>query len=173
MGRDKADLVWRGQSLAARASALLAGLCEPVVLIGAATTGLPDRRPGQGPLGGMETALDAATGRDALILACDLPAVDRALLLELLRRPRGFGRRGGEARVATGHGRLQPLCGVYSSSCGPLVGRALDRGERSVLDLLSSLRVVTVEAGDRLANVNTPEDWERWRAGSAPAAEAR
>lgn len=180
MGRDKASLTWAGESLAVRAASLLAAVCEPVALVGAwvgppvaGARVLPDRRPGEGPLAGLETALEAASGAAVLLLACDLPAVDASLLARLARCGPRFGAAGPEARVAAAGGRLQPLCALYSGSCAPIVRDALDRGERAVHRMLRAVRVTPVEAGDRLVNVNTPEDWERWTGGRRPVGEPR
>jgi molybdenum cofactor guanylyltransferase len=84
MGRDKALVEVDGVALARRvADALRAGGCPSVLAIGGdaaalAALGLepvPDRWPGEGPLGGLATALAAtsAVGGDRLVLApCDL-----------------------------------------------------------------------------------------------------
>ncbi|MEZ5333681.1 MAG: molybdenum cofactor guanylyltransferase [Thermoanaerobaculia bacterium] len=167
MGRDKAGLRWEGRTLASRAAGLLRGLCDPVVLSGGPHGDLPDLRPRQGPLAGLEAALAAAQGRDVFLLACDLPAVDRALVRRILDRPDSFGHDAAEARVAVDEEGLQPLCALYSSTCAPLVRNSLDRGERAARDLLAVLRVTAVEAGGQLVNLNTPDDWARWTAGSA------
>lgn len=85
MGRDKALIHLDGQALAARvAAALRAGGCGEVLAVGgdhAALAGLglipvADRWPGEGPLGGLATALAAALSTDpgsVLVIApCDL-----------------------------------------------------------------------------------------------------
>jgi molybdopterin-guanine dinucleotide biosynthesis protein A len=169
MGRDKAHLGWRGTTLAGHAAEQLGPFCHVVVLVGGrggpSVPGFPvlaDRRSGEGPLAGLETALAAAAGAPVLLLACDLPAVDRELLEDLMRAAGDFGCAGPEARVAAAAGRAQPLCALYSASCAPLVSAALDRGERAARSLLEGVRVTPVEAGERLVNVNTPEEWERW-----------
>ena len=178
MGRDKARLRWQGASLAAREAALLATVCEPVVLVGGSgrspVPGVPvvaDRRPGEGPLAGLEAALEVAAGAAVLLLACDLPAVDDELIAELARCGDGFGAAGPEARVAVDADASQPLCALYSATCAPVVAAALDRGERSARSLLRSLGVTRVEASGRLVNVNTPEEWERWTTGQRSARE--
>lgn len=81
MGRDKALVVVDGVALARRvADALAAGGCSRLLAVGGdgpalAALGLdpvPDRWPGEGPLGGLATALGAAGDGDDLVLApCD------------------------------------------------------------------------------------------------------
>ena len=45
---------------------------------------LPDRRPGAGPLGGIESALSYTTADWNLVLACDMPAISAEFLRGLL-----------------------------------------------------------------------------------------
>jgi molybdenum cofactor guanylyltransferase len=84
MGRDKALLEVHGTPMGRiAADALLdAGACE-VFAVGGDVAGLAgvglrtvaDRWPGEGPLGGLVTALDEATTDLVVVLACDLPAI--------------------------------------------------------------------------------------------------
>lgn len=108
MGRDKALIEVDGRPMAARvAAALRAGGCDRVLAVGGDAAALearvpgletvPDRWPGEGPLGGLATALSSATrpagpdgGEVVLVLApCDwlAPAADVvAVLLDALDR---------------------------------------------------------------------------------------
>src|SRR5690606_15766602 len=116
MGRDKALIEVDGIALARRvADALRGGGCGRVVAIGGdgpalAALGLepvPDGWPGEGPLGGLATALGTARGAEALVVApCDLlspsATVVDALLTTLVEG-------GAEADAATGEvdGRVE------------------------------------------------------------------
>jgi molybdopterin-guanine dinucleotide biosynthesis protein A len=81
MGRDKALVEVDGVALARRvADALVAAGCARVLAIGGDAPALgalgldpvPDRWPGEGPLGGLATALGAAADADVVVLApCD------------------------------------------------------------------------------------------------------
>ncbi|MEJ7719137.1 MAG: NTP transferase domain-containing protein [Ilumatobacteraceae bacterium] len=82
MGSTKALVPERGVPLAERAArALHDGGCDPVFLVGGevddlAGLGRPvvaDLTPGSGPLGGVLSALAAASGAAVLVAACDLP----------------------------------------------------------------------------------------------------
>ena len=94
MGRDKALVRIDGVALVRRvADALRAGGCTAVLAVGGdaealAALGLepvPDRWPGEGPLGGLATALAAAGEGDRLVLApCDLLHPTPAVVARLL-----------------------------------------------------------------------------------------
>lgn len=82
MGQDKALLEVGGRPLAvAAASALASAGASDVVCVGGALdaltaqglTAIPDRYPGEGPLGGLITALDHAGEDVVMVLSCDLP----------------------------------------------------------------------------------------------------
>ena len=93
-----------------------------------------DLVPDAGPLGGIQTALVYADGRDVFILACDHPFVEAPLVRYLITagaRAAGEGGRGrvASARVAKWNGRLYPLCGLYSAACRQAVDERLARGE--------------------------------------------
>ena len=85
MGTDKALVEVDGRALALRvADALRAAGASRVVAVGGdlerlqalGLEAVPDLHPGEGPLGGILTAL-AATDQDVVVvLACDLPAAD-------------------------------------------------------------------------------------------------
>lgn len=97
MGRDKSLVEVDGVAMARRvADALVAGGCTAVLAVGGdadalaalGLTPVPDRWPGEGPLGGLATALAAASDAEAdlLVLApCDLVHPDRMATDELGR----------------------------------------------------------------------------------------
>src|SRR5258706_3748293 len=93
MGRDKALIAVDGVPLAVRAATVLrdAG-ASAVVAVGGDIDALealgldarPDLYPGEGPLGAILTAFDAASTDLVVVLACDLPSVDPATVRRLL-----------------------------------------------------------------------------------------
>lgn len=98
MGRDKALIEVEGRPLAVRvADALLVGGCHEVLAVGGdgaalaqeGLTPVEDRWPGEGPLGGLATALGAAAARAphgvTMVLApCDLIAPRSDVVASLL-----------------------------------------------------------------------------------------
>ena len=160
MGQDKALLPWGGQPLILALASLLARVAPPVHIVGPSHRyshlGLPvieDRRPGCGPLGGIEAALHATEAERNLIVACDMPRLSESLLQRLLETP------GRCVLACTPDGRQHPLCAVWDRRLRRKVTAALDQGVRRVRDVLDTEEVVKV-AVDSLINANTPEEWE-------------
>jgi molybdenum cofactor guanylyltransferase len=166
MGKDKALLPFRGGALAAYVAAMVAAAAGSAVLIGdpqkyghLGYPAIPDRTPGAGPLGGIETALSCTAADWNLVLACDMPAVSADFLRELLEAGE---RSGADALVPAGpSGRPEPLCAVYHRRAAPALRRALDRGVRKVIEALAGLDAASWPVIDSacFANLNTPEEW--------------
>jgi len=183
MGRDKALVEFDGIPMGRRvADALADGGCAPVVLIGGRATALAaigrpvvaDRFPGEGPLGGVLTALEHATAGSprggvppVLVAACDLPALSADVVRALLDRVRSTDDVGtrGDARidVCVAHGdRLEPALAVWLPSCHEPVRALFDSGERALHGVLRRLRVTAVDVDTgALRNVNTLGDLGR------------
>lgn len=122
-----------------------------------------DLHPGEGPLGGIVTALASADHDLVVVLACDMPEVDRevpAALVEAMLAEPSAG-----VAVAVAGEREQPLtsCWRRSMALGVLEA-AFAGGERAPRYLLDRLGVVRV-AGlplHRLADVDSPDDLRRY-----------
>jgi molybdopterin-guanine dinucleotide biosynthesis protein A len=166
MGRDKALLPYRGGVLAqyvadcvnsAAGSAQLVGNPE---LYGAC--GYPviaDRYPGEGPLGGILTALDQTTADWNLIVACDMPELSVPFLSRILTEAEGS-----EADVLLPigpTGRPEPLCAVYHRRSLAGLQQAFAIGQRKITAALANVRArrLPLIESSALGNVNSPEDW--------------
>jgi molybdopterin-guanine dinucleotide biosynthesis protein A len=176
MGRDKLRLMVGGKPLLDRVCLALASRCDEILVVGgggdtpAGARHVPDLRPGrQGPLAGIEAGLLAARHRAVFVAAGDMPFLTGDLAGYLL------GLLSGDvpAVVPDFGGSLHPLCAAYGREVRPAVSAALDRGRRSVRELLEDLpgvRYVRQEELQRfgnpvllLTNVNSPEDLDRAR----------
>jgi molybdopterin-guanine dinucleotide biosynthesis protein A len=93
-----------------------------------------------------------------LIVACDMPLLESAWLRELLHVANQTNARCVVSLDSAGN--LHPLCAVYRSDCLPAVQRALDENRLKLRDLVRELDAVTVEIGQPILNVNTPQDWD-------------
>jgi FdhD protein len=183
MGEDKRPLVVGGVPLLARAVAAVSAVADDVqVVIGtnddvASLAALvtersgppprwhPDVRPDQGPLGGLEVALDRAADDLVLVLAGDhpqaSPAVLRALLDLLEANPEAT------AAVLEDDRGPQPLVAAYRRTALPTVRALLDAGERRATRLLDHLDTVVLDrrawqrldpSGGTTVDLDTPAD---------------
>lgn len=159
MGQDKARLVWEGVPLVVHQLERLEGLMAGALVIGGdySDLGLPavvDEHPGEGPLGGILTALGQS--RSALILAVDMPRVTTATLRALLQRT-------GADAVVPRHpdGRMQPLAALYRASARAKLQAAFDGGVRRVVEAIGALEIEWYDtAADEFRAMNTPAEYE-------------
>lgn len=170
MGRPKHRLVIDGRELARTvADALVEAGCAPVVQVGGddPTPGvawIPDRWPGQGPVGGMLSALAAAGGGvdEVLVAACDLPDLDAPTVRRLLDHPIGphagaVGALAGGVHVPIARWRVDRLVQLEQAFDSGL------RSWRSALELVGA-EAVELPVGPT-TDVDTPDDVAR-RSGS-------
>jgi molybdopterin-guanine dinucleotide biosynthesis protein A len=166
MGRDKALLPYHGIALAKTVADIVGNATETVSLVGdhrrhayLGHTVVSDVYPGQGPLGGILTALQQTWADWNLIVACDMPDLKVEFLRRLLAAAESCEC---DALVPAGpSGRLEPLCAVYHHrSLGGLYA-AFSGGVRKISAALTEIRAITwpVPEVSCFQNVNTPEDW--------------
>lgn len=169
MGTDKAFVEVDGVAMVERvADTLAAGGCDPVVMVGGDTVLLarfgrpvvPDRFPGQGPVGGVLTALDAAAelagpvaGSRLVIASCDLPRLDAATVASLAAAVDAC-----DAAVAVTD-TWQLSLTAWRASVRDVVAQAWEDGVRSLRELVTAVEHVEVPVdAAALRNVNTPEE---------------
>ncbi|MGY1457523.1 MULTISPECIES: molybdenum cofactor guanylyltransferase [unclassified Luteimonas] len=116
-------------------------------------TAVADRRPGLGPLGGLDALAWACTTPWLLTLPVDLVSINDCLLRSL----RAAGGNGAWAEDDDGR---QPLVALWrTSALRAVLPAALDSGDLSVQALQARLDMVGVRfAGLRFGNLNTPGD---------------
>lgn len=180
MGRDKALVEVDGTAMARRvADALAAAGASRVVAVGGDAPELgrlglsatPDRWPGEGPLGGLVTALQdgAGTGPVAVVLSCDLIDPDPTAIARTVAER---ARLGCDAVVPVVDGRHQWLHGAWDRRAAGILADVFAAGERSVAGAALSLRIGTlgdVPAG-AVHDADRPADLRRRAsaAGSPP-----
>jgi len=171
MGQDKALVPLAGRPMIEHILTRLAGLGGETIV----TTnkpedyeylGLPlasDEEPGAGALPGLRTALKAAQGDNVLVLACDMPFVNRLLVEYLL----GLASQA-DVVVPRWEEAYQTMHAVYArKNCLRAVEKALEQGEQRMISFYSDVEVYPVPSeeiaeidprGRSFFNVNTPED---------------
>ncbi len=175
MGRPKASLQLGRESMLERQIRLLRSVARRVAVVGREANYLqeldvpcvPDAVAGRGPLGGIYTALLQSRTEFSLVLGCDLPFVNRNLVVCLLLRAKAEG--SDVAVPRSPDGRLQPLCAVYRRRALYAVRTRLALGQNKLSDFFPMVRSTVIpwrelaDAGVRapmFVNMNTPEEYE-------------
>jgi molybdopterin-guanine dinucleotide biosynthesis protein A len=164
MGQDKAAVLLGGRSLLQRAVDAVSQVAGRVVLVGAPGRPLPpvtsakalvsvqDATEGEGPLAGIIAGLEAAEAPVALLVGCDQPFMQPALLALLAEEARTYS-----AVLPLLDGQSQPLCSAVRLEALPRVRAIFEAGERAarILAALPGVRLLP-EAEWRDAD---PEGW--------------
>jgi molybdopterin-guanine dinucleotide biosynthesis protein A len=129
---------------------------------------VPDALPGTGALGGLYSGLDAATALYNFVVACDMPALQPALLQYMAEQPREYDvliprwQEPGDTRP-----QLETLHAVYSRACLPAIRAHLDAGDLRLISFLPDVRVRYLDEPAlrqvdptlrSFRNLNTPDD---------------
>ena len=126
-----------------------------------------DRYPGGGSLGGIFTGLEASAEPWSLVVACDMPFLNRELLRHLMAQSSNV-----DAVVPCLGGQPEPLHALYSKACLAPMERMLRAGQLKIAPLFEAVRVryVDEETIDRIDprhlsffNINTQADLEEAR----------
>jgi len=186
-GRDKGLVELAGKTALQRACDLVDDVARRVQVVALAERYpdlraliVADRWPGQGPLGGIITAL-RATENDRngaawnLIVSCDMPFLTREWLEYLCTRARGSD---AEVVVPRSEHGLEPLCACWRTSAADSLQRTFEDGVRKVTEAMKRLRMEILDethwkrfdsAGRLFWNMNTPQDYHQalqmWRVG--------
>nr|WP_314484940.1 molybdenum cofactor guanylyltransferase MobA [uncultured Pseudomonas sp.] len=165
-GRDKGLIEWQGRPLIAHVHDVVRALSDDLIIscnrnrqayqayadqcVTDAEAGYP------GPLAGVIAGLAAARHAWVVLLACDAPRVDQALIHDLRRAAVNAN---AAAMVRQG-GYWQPMFSVLPRAALPLLEQAWDAGERSLQKALLRAHVTAVDCPDedcRLSNFNNPQ----------------
>jgi molybdenum cofactor guanylyltransferase len=132
---------------------------------------ITDRWPGEGPLGGIITALNAAAEAEGgaewnLIIGCDMPFLTAEWLAYLVQRAQTSDAEVVAPRSAHG---LEPLCACWRTSGAEKLQRAFESGVRKVTEGMKHLAMEVLDethwkrfdSADRLFwNMNTLSDYD-------------
>jgi molybdopterin-guanine dinucleotide biosynthesis protein A len=166
MGRNKALLVFEGETLAERALGKLRDICPEVAIAGGAPELsrfgrlIPDAWPGCGPLAGIVTALEQSACEWNLFLPVDMPFIPGEALRMMLQM--GCG---GEGLVVVPQvaERIHPLCGAYSKRVLPVLHAQLKAGRLKMKQAIEATKSFSYMQWDHkpewFLNVNTPQEF--------------
>lgn len=146
--RSLPDWGWEPEVVAPGAEA---GAARSVFRNGGSTLRIvPDRRPGLGPLAGVEACAGAADGERCLLVAADLPFASASLFSALLDELERWSREGPALHprlvLPVVEGRRQPLCSAFERPAGAVAAACLDEDVRSVEAWTERLAVREVDA---------------------------
>jgi molybdopterin-guanine dinucleotide biosynthesis protein A len=197
MGRDKALLPWKESTFLETIAARLDFLHEKYLSVAAADTEsdqggrfttaksskkeadlnpdslsgdwirLPDLIPDCGPLGGIYTALNTCKAQWALVVSCDIPAVEQRLFTMLLEECCD------DVDIIyplTPDGRMHMTCALYRKEIAPILRHQIETGDnrlRVLADLCraKAIRIEQPELIRMVSNINTGEEFDRFLIG--------
>ena len=165
MGKDKGLIAYCGEPQVLRLSRLLAEFCASVnVSISPRQHGVGsyasmgtiiDDEPDRGPAGGLISAWRAEPAAAWLLVAVDLPLLDRATLDALTG-----GRCRAQLATAFRHrdGPLEPLCTIWEPAARVVLERRLEHGDASLRRLLEAGPVCELAppSPEALCSVDSP-----------------
>ena len=177
LGRDKAVEPIGGEPLIARCIGRLSAVADEIIaVVNGIERGkqlpLPlmcrvavDVYADSGSLGGIFSGVSAMGNEWGVVVACDMPFLNIALLRYMLSLSEGF-----DAVVPLLDGRLEPTHALYSKACLPHIERRLQAGDLKIARFFDdvSVRYVSQEEVDAhdpdhlsFFNVNTQPDLDR------------
>jgi molybdopterin-guanine dinucleotide biosynthesis protein A len=180
-GSDKAMSLLGDKTMLARTAELVNSVCGNVKIVAAEgkyvelpAEILADRWPGEGPLGGILSALAETSTRVSevkwnLIVACDMPFLTADWLEFLCARALGSN---SQVVVAKSGFGLEPLCACWSVDAAPVLREAFDGGVRKVTEAMKRAPLEVLDEsewkrfdteGRLFWNMNTPADFEEAR----------
>jgi molybdenum cofactor guanylyltransferase len=172
MGRDKATMSFGNMTALGLVLQAVQAVTDDVLIVGDRPAyhrfDVPvyaDLVPGQGPLGGILTALAYSRHTHTLLVACDMPLVSSGLLQAMAAVERTY-----DVLVPVhSDGRFEPLCAVYSDECLHAAENLIAAGALRVDGLFEQVTVHQLDETwlrrfdqslESFTNMNTPEDAE-------------
>ena len=170
MGRDKASLLFGGESMLERIVRIVRTSADSVIVVARRDQPVPsdvtlvhDAVQDLGPLAGISAGLAASNSDLNVVVACDMPLIRPQVLERLASMIDNY-----DACVAVADGHASALCGIYRSRIGPDAQALLDSGERRVMRLLEQVQTKLVDATvfrdidphlETFISVDTPEKY--------------
>jgi molybdopterin-guanine dinucleotide biosynthesis protein A len=121
---------------------------------------IQDKIPGQGPLMGIASTLEASANEVNFVVACDIPHID----IRLIRKMLADGHAADMVIPTTGSDKYEPLFGVYRKSSLETINALLSSGTRKISDVFAQCRVKYIKLKkEQLTNLNTMAEYEEFK----------
>ncbi len=170
MGTDKALIEINGKSMIENACILLKDFCDEIILSTSVSviyslvnvTSIPDEKPGLGPIGGIYTCLQHSNTDKNLIIAVDIPFINRGIIKYLIENM-------DDTDIILPMNEClkpEPLCAIYSKSVLPALEKMIKDNDLAVHNLINHVKVKTIQINKEkefydeklFYNLNTPAD---------------
>jgi molybdopterin-guanine dinucleotide biosynthesis protein A len=169
MGRDKGAINWHGKEQRYFMADLLGQFCQDVYIscrpeqvdeISHLYRTLPDSYPGMGPYGGILTAFQFRPYPAWLVVACDLPLINKNTLQYLIqhRDPSYIA-----TTFRSPHDQLpEPLITIWEPKSLPVLLEFMNKGVKCPRKVLinSHIKLLDPPVPQEVMNVNKPEELE-------------
>lgn len=111
----------------------------------------------KGPLGGIYTGLFYSTTEYNLVLSCDTPLVNDAILKKLIQNTRNNT---ADIIIARDSNSIHPLCGIYRKSIIEKIKENINDQHLKLKELLVVFKTKTIdfETSEAFTNVNTQSE---------------
>ncbi len=173
LGQNKALIEFEGEPIIQRVVNVLHPLVDEIVL----ATNTPecftflglrmvaDLYAGTGALGGLHAGLSAIQSEYGLVVGCDMPFLNAALLEYMLLHKAGH-----DIVIPRIGDYYEPLHAIYARRCLPAIERSIESGQRRLLGFASQMDVRYIDPDEiaridpqRLSffNLNAPDDLAR------------
>jgi len=173
MGRNKALLDWGGIPMIASIVQRLRTVADEIIIAANdkslyapfADRCVEDVFQNVGTLAGIHAGLKAAAHEVTLVVGCDMPFLNPAVLEWFVQASQNV-----DVVVLQRAGQLEPLHAVYRTSCLAVIEEAILAGERIAYSFYDRVRTRYVDPAEidhldptlcSFRNVNTPEEWNR------------
>ncbi len=168
MGSDKGLLPLEGKPFVAHIIEALKPLVNEIMIVSDNTeydqfgvTRIEDLIKDAGPLAGLYSGLAHSKTEENLVMSCDVPLIDIAVLKRLVSE----NEERYDAIQVQSQEKTMPLIALYKKRIIPKCKTLLDSGERRLRFFVSQLETKTIVLDPHLdlhtTNVNTPEDLKR------------
>ena len=170
MGKDKALLIWEGTTMANHLAKLMSAFCneviisgDPILLDSIPGKKIPDGSPDLGPMGGILSCLHQIETPFAVIVPCDMPFLDSAILSFLI----SSWKETDTVLCFANRDKMQPLVGIYRKSESTNIEQFLLAGEKRAWKMVELLCGRTIgfpeiefgNTGEPELNVNSPAQY--------------
>jgi molybdopterin-guanine dinucleotide biosynthesis protein A len=172
MGTDKCLLKYDNQTFIQKAASLLQSICQDIVVSSPNKhfekfdlDVVVDEFSDIGPIGGIYSALKHSDSETNIIIPCDVPLLNKDLLLFLLSKSHKF-----EIVVPVFHQKIEPLVGIFKKSIVKIIQKNIEEKKYKISEILKQARTNFIEIEPQMPfydtnlflNINRPEDYQKF-----------